>query len=248
MVNGFIVAAILVAFLFWESYLVLAAIFISRGRSKTLFLRYEDKAVDLIFLMFACYRNFRLHLENKLEGDLPPRYLVVSNHQSLLDIIAIMRVLPRGRRARFVAKKELGKWIPLISMFLRTQGHCLVKRKGDPMHAMQAIAGMAERCRKEGTCPVIFPEGTRSRTGALGTFHSAGYRKLLEVESLPILVVAIEGGWRVATLKGFFKYFGTTSYSIRFVEVLSAPKGKKEMLATLETARRSIESALDSMK
>ncbi|TXT47237.1 MAG: acyltransferase [Spirochaetes bacterium] len=246
--NILIVAVLLSAFSLWEVFLLLSMVFAPREATARLIFVYDRKAIALIFSMFRTYRGFKVKVEKRLSVPLPERFIVVANHQSLLDIPILMDYLPRGKHARFVAKKELAFGIPLISLLLRSGGHCLVKRRGDALHAMRSISAMARRCAWEGTIPVIFPEGTRSRTGALGTFHSAGYRKILEVAPLPILVVALEGGWRVVTLRDFFSNFGRLPYKVRFIEVLPAPQGKKEALASLAKARDMIESALGDMR
>lgn len=246
--NIVIVLVILTAFAFWEILLLLSLIFASGNTAAKKILVYEEKAVDIVFSLFRTYRGFRIQFENCLHEGLPQRFIVVSNHQSLLDIPIIMKILPRGFRARFVAKHELAWGIPLISLLLRTSGHCLVKRKGDALQAVRTVSAMARKCMVEGTIPVIFPEGTRSRTGALGTFHSAGYRKILEVEALPMLVVAVEGGLQVAKLKDFFRNFGRTAYSVRFLAVLPAPGTRRDALATLEKSRELIEKSLEVMR
>ena len=159
-----------------------------------------------------------------------------------------MDLIPGGKRGRFVAKKELAWGIPLISLLLRTAGHGLVRRKGDALHAMKSIDEMSRRCVREGNIPVIFPEGHRSHSGELGDFHSAGYRKILEAERLPILVAALEGGRYVRTLKDFFRNFGKAPYSVRFVGLLPPPTSKKEALKSLEDSRTLIEGALRDMR
>ena len=174
--------------------------------------------------------------------------MIISNHQSLLDIPIIMEILPKGVRARFVAKKELAWGIPLISMLLRTSGHCLVKRKGDALQAMRTVTTMARRCKADGTIPVVFPEGTRSRTGFLGVFHSAGFRKIQEIDALPTLVVAVDGGWKVAKLRDFFRNFGKTEYSARFLALLPASANKKESLSVLDKSRELIEKSLEETR
>ncbi len=243
--NSIIIAVILAAYAFWEIQLLLLMILFPRKTAKRKSLILEDRAIGIIFAMFQTYRGFRVRFESLLDENLPERFIVVSNHQSLLDIPIIMHLLPKGRSARFVAKQELAWGIPLISLLLRSSGHCLVRRKGDALQAIRSVSAMSKRCRKEGTIPAIFPEGTRSRTGALGVFHSAGYRKILEVEPLPVLVVAMEGGSQVAKLGDFFRRFGKTPYSARFLALLPAPKSKKEALATLEMSRDLIEKSLE---
>jgi len=246
--NVVIVAVLLIAFFFWEIPLLLTIIFSSKETIKRRTLFFEDKAIGSIISLFHTYRGFAVQFENRIGQPLPERYVVVSNHQSLLDIPIIMDLLPDGGRARFVAKQELAWGIPLISLLLRTSGHCLVRRKGDALQAVRSVRAMAQRCKAEGTIPAIFPEGTRSRTGALGIFHSAGYRKILEVEPLPILVIAVEGGWKVAKLRDFFRNFGKTAYSVRFLAVLPAPNGRKEALAMLEKSRALIAESLEESR
>ena len=243
--NSIIIAVILTAYAFWEIELLLFMIFTSRKTAKRKTLILEDKVIGIIFAMFHTYRGFRVRFENLLGESLPERFIVVSNHQSLLDIPIIMHLLPKGRRARFVAKQELAWGIPLISLLLRSSGHCLVRRKGDALQAVRSVSAMSRRCKREGTIPAIFPEGTRSRTGELGVFHSAGFRKILEVEPLPVLVVAVEGGYQVAKLGDFFRRFGKMPYSARFLALLPAPGNKREALATLEKSRTLIEDSLE---
>jgi 1-acyl-sn-glycerol-3-phosphate acyltransferase len=172
----------------------------------------------------------------------------VSNHQSLIDIPILMDLIPGGKRGRFVAKQELAWGIPLISLLLRTAGHGLVKRKGDALHAMMSIDRMSKRCVREGNIPVIFPEGHRSMNGELGPFHSAGYRKILEAERLPILVAALEGGRYVRSLKDFFRNFGKAPYSVRFIGILPPPSNKREALKSLEDSRTMIDEALADIR
>lgn len=248
MINFFIVVVILLCFSFWEIELLLAYLVLPRQRAMKLANRFAARAIHLIFSMFYAYRNFKIHLEKKNSAPLPERFLVVANHQSLLDIVVVMKILPKGLNARFVAKHELAWDIPLISLLLRTTGHCLVRRQHDALNAMRAVARMAKRSKRDGTIPVIFPEGTRSRTGELGTFHSAGYRKLLETDSLPILVIAVDGGYKVAKLEDFIRDFGTLPYKVSILGVLPAPAGKKEALESLEKARSMIADELIEMQ
>ena len=206
-----------------------------------------DKVVAEIFALLKAYCSFDIRYENELESGLPERFILVANHQSLLDIPLCWRMVD-GRRLRFVAKKELGSGIPFVSSILRTQGHALIQRKGDSAQAMGALRRFARRCRKDGTCPVVFPEGTRSRDGKLGTFYTAGVRKVLEAESLPMVVAAIDGGWRIARLKDFMRGSGVIRYYFTLVAVLPAPAGKKETLDAIAQARSLIEAELGKIR
>jgi 1-acyl-sn-glycerol-3-phosphate acyltransferase len=247
MLNALIVIAILGQFAVYQFFLWLRGIF-----EPPALISYSDelqrRSVRKIFSIFGTYRGFRPLLENRLDTALPARFAIVANHQSLIDIPIVWHVLPENRRFRFVAKRELGRGIPLVSATLRLQGHALVRRSGSLMQAMKSLERFSRRCREDGSCPVIFPEGTRSRTGELGTFHTAGFRKMMEAEALPILVAAIDGGSWVATLGGFFKNFGRYPYKVRLIALLPAPAGKKDMVVSLERSRDLIAEALVDMR
>jgi len=243
-----ILLILLTAFTVWEILLLVAIAALPWRSAMKITQYYEDKAIQTIFSTLSFYGGFKPKVVNKLNRALPKRFIVVSNHQSLLDIVVIMRTLPDWAKARFVAKKELGYGIPLISLILRVSGHSLVRRKGDALEAMRAVTRMAKRCRREGTIPVIFPEGTRSRTGALGRFHSAGYRKILEVEPVPILVAAMEGGWKIANLRDFLFNFGNSPFTASYLALLPAPHSKREALEALEKSREIIEAALEEQR
>lgn len=244
----FVIMIILACFVWLDFILRLFYAFAPRKTAYTLGLRYEDRAIQLIFSLLHTYRGFKVRFESRLESPLPRRFLVVSNHQSLFDIPVLMRVLPKGAKARFVAKKSLGRGIPLISFILQRMGHCLVQQSGDAVHAIEAIETMTRRCKREGTIPVIFPEGHRSTSGALGEFHSAGYRKILEVDPLPILVVCVDGGWKYAKLSDFFKGFGNDPYTVRFVRLLPRPENRAQTKESLVLSRQLIAEALEDIR
>ncbi len=102
--------------------------------------------------------------------------IFVANHQSLYDIVAIIWYLRRFH-AKFVSKKELGKGIPSVSYNLRHGGSVLIDRK-DPKQAIPTIMGLGAYIEKYKRSAVIFPEGTRSKTGAPKKFSENGLKML----------------------------------------------------------------------
>jgi len=196
-----------------------------------------------VFSLSAAYLNFKVKAERHLVDRLPDQYLIMSNHQSLMDIPLYMRFLD-GPRLKFVAKAELGKGIPLISLVLRRNGHCLVKRTGSPTQAMQALDRFALEVKKNNWIPVIFPEGTRSIDGSLGTFHAAGFRRFLDRAPMPVAVCAIDGGWRVGTLDDIRQNMRSGSYRVKVLKIYPAPESKAEQVAILEEGKVLIEAQL----
>jgi 1-acyl-sn-glycerol-3-phosphate acyltransferase len=244
--SAFVVTAIIALFI-WYTILVGIMRMLAPGRAADITERFARSSVRHIFSLMRSYCGVRLEIENRSGTELPERFLLVANHQSLVDIPVLMALIPE-RKLRFVAKKELGDGIPWVSMILRTQGHALIKRDGDSGQAMRSILRFARRCRAEGTCPVIFPEGTRSRDGEVGTFRTAGIRKIQGETTLPMVVAVIEGGWRIATLKDVLANLGGASYRVRLLSVLPASAAKKDVLDGIERARGEIIASLAAMR
>jgi len=200
-----------------------------------------------IFSILSTYMNFKYAGEHDSIAQLPQNYLIMSNHQSLLDI-PLLTCFLGGDRLRFIAKAELGRHIPVVSLMLRSDGHCLVSRTGSPSVIMRTIDRFAERCLREHWIPVIFPEGTRSRDGSLGQFHAAGFRRFLDKAALPVAVVAIDGGWRTASLTGMARRMRGGDYRVRVLTVFPAPTGKAEQVRILEEGRKLIQGQLDKWR
>ncbi len=141
------------------------------------------RSLDRIFALLRTYRGFFLKVEDGIGAAWPERFILVANHQSIVDI-PVLSYLFRTKKLRFVAKKELGAGVPLVSQALRMQGHGLVTRHGDPRQALRSLDRFARHCRESGACPVLFPEGTRSKDGKLGGFHTGALKRILGAQSL----------------------------------------------------------------
>ena len=117
--------------------------------------------------------------------------VIVANHQSYLDVWALMAVLPVS--VRFIAKRELAG-IPLLGGAMRAAGHVLIDRKR-PRNAKETLRTAGRRMRAEGLTLVLFPEGTRSRDGELGRFRRGSFALALET-GVPLVPAALDGGHR----------------------------------------------------
>jgi 1-acyl-sn-glycerol-3-phosphate acyltransferase len=105
---------------------------------------------------------WRLRVEGRWPGEGP--YVVVANHQSMLDILMLSR-LPR--EMKWVAKEELFK-IPWVGWMLRMSGDIPIRR-GDVESGGEALA-RAKAYLARGMSVMMFPEGTRSAKGTLLPF------------------------------------------------------------------------------
>jgi 1-acyl-sn-glycerol-3-phosphate acyltransferase len=204
--------------------------------------KHQKKLGRMIFSTVQSLTGFRINVEPFRGPPLPRTVLLVSNHQSLADIPVLVYSFPR-LSLRFVTKRELGRGIPAVSPFLRIGGSALISRKGNFARVMRELAKLA-RLSAEGPSPAVFPEGTRSRTGRLGTFQAGAFRVLCEQAPLPVLVVAMDGGWRISRMSGVFTKLGRTSYRVKPLALYPAPRGKKEIMDLLGRARSDIDSQL----
>ncbi len=245
--NVLIIFAVLQIFC-WYDFIVRSCLIFDSKNWLAVSSRCMDRVVYLIVALLRTYRNFHIRLDRRLNGrQLPDRFMIVSNHQSMLDIAILLYVF-RGKGIRFVAKRELGKGIPFLSLILREQGHCLIARRVDPAQAFHSLDRFAKRCRLTGADPVIFPEGTRARDGEVKAFHAGGIRRIMAEEPLPIVVIALDGGWRAATLKTIRKNLNGLTYNVRIIDVLDPPKDKQEVGAAAARSEELIRAAIKDMR
>ena len=121
-------------------------------------------------------------------------YVLVANHQSMLDI-PILASFAFSNFPKYVAKKELARGIPSISFNLRHGGNAVIDRTNREQ-AVSAIEALGRRAQARGVSVVIYPEGTRARDGEMGPFKPAGTLALLAAApALPVVPVTMDGSW-----------------------------------------------------
>jgi 1-acyl-sn-glycerol-3-phosphate acyltransferase len=115
----------------------------------------------------------------------------VANHLSALDIPLVMAALPGP--PRFMAKHTLFL-LPIFGWLLSVEGFVPVDRTRK--HRARASVEPATRALHRGRRLLVFPEGTRSRTGRTGAFKTGAFRIALAT-GVPVVPVALIGTDRV---------------------------------------------------
>ncbi len=115
------------------------------------------------------------------------RYVILSNHASLLDPPAL--VLALGIQYRWVIKKEVRK-VPLFGLALETSRNLFIDRSRGADALASIKRGVAQL--PDGTGVLIFPEGTRSWDGKMLPFKRGGF-VIAKDGDLPILPITIRG-------------------------------------------------------
>jgi 1-acyl-sn-glycerol-3-phosphate acyltransferase len=102
--------------------------------------------------------------------------LLVANHISWLDVLAINAVRP----SCFIAKSEVSGW-PLIGMLGRRTRTIFIERdiRRDTVRINRQTGGMLD----EGECVVLFPEGTSTDGTQLRHFHSSLFQSALDCKA-----------------------------------------------------------------
>ncbi len=183
----------------------------------------------------------RIRVERSPEIQPNTGYLIISNHQSMFDI-AIIGGLLFTNFPKYVAKRELGRWLPSISLNLTRGGNALIDRD-DRRQSLRAIKEMAGTAQERDVSVVIFPEGTRSRDGRLGEFKRAGALTLMKAaDELPIVPAAVDGAWKLLVHNMLPVPFGTTVNVYFGDPIKRSPDEDADEL--LERVRADIEATL----
>src|SRR5712691_7899832 len=113
-------------------------------------------------------------------------YVMVANHQSLLDILVLFRLFVHFK---WVSKIEVFR-IPCVGWNMRLNRY-IALRRGDRASVTQMMEACA-RTLAERSSIMMFPEGTRSATGQLQRFKPGAFALALQT-GVPLLPIVVEG-------------------------------------------------------
>lgn len=219
----------LIALLFLSGFVIVLAIFPALNRScRPVVARDKINRIKLQWLKwFGRILNLQINIDGQVTEE---SALIISNHISWLDIVAIGQHLP----GYFVAKNDILRW-PVIGYLSRQAGTVFIRR-GDK----QAIHETTERMSwllKQNSKVFAFPEGTTSQGKDVLPFHSSLLQPaLLTRAAIQPLALQYEG-----EAKTFAPFVGDDAFIPHLFKLLALRKIEISMtiLPVLEAADKS---------
>jgi len=147
------------------------------------------------FLLFSVNPMWKLTVIGKEKINHKKVYIIISNHQSFVDILTLFQI---QAHFKWVSKRENFK-APILGWTMRMNRYIELERNNP-----KSVPHMMETCRRniqKGISIMIFPEGTRSRDGALLPFKEGAFRIAIE-NKIPILPVILDGSSKAVHTKG----------------------------------------------
>ena len=148
------------------------------------------------FVQYFTYIIYKLLFRISIKGisniPLTGGVIIASNHASILDPPALGCVMPR--EVSFFAKKELFP-VPLVGWFISYTKAIPVDRKGHSSNALKAIM----KYLKKGRAVVIFPEGTKTKTGEF-LKPKSGVGMAAVKADVPVVPCWIQGSFKAKPL------------------------------------------------
>lgn len=165
--------------------------------------------------------------------------IIMFNHQSALDILAYMSILPIDWRA--IMKREVGQ-IPFIGWVARLSGHYLVARDGSSSDTRE-VKKIVSKIRS-GPTVVVAPEGTRSKDGKLLPFQKGGFL-IAVLARVPVVTMVITGGIELLSKGSRHPNPGTMKIKILPpISVDEMPKGREGREELMQIVRKQMEDVL----
>jgi 1-acyl-sn-glycerol-3-phosphate acyltransferase len=137
----------------------------------------------------------RTEIKNKDKIRKGTSYIIIANHQSHYDILALVTTL--GIQFRWIIKKEILK-VPIFGYGLYASRNIFIDRS-NTAKAIESMNKGFERLPK-GVSVMVFAEGTRSPDGKIHEFKKGGFVTAIR-RKMPILPVTVNGSRRVLPKK-----------------------------------------------
>jgi 1-acyl-sn-glycerol-3-phosphate acyltransferase len=172
--------------------------------------------------------------ENPPKMPLERPLVVVANHVSWFDVLALCAVTPG--RYLFVAKKEVRR-APFLGRSIEECGHIFIDRS-DRQKALQELSALRGRLAEEKPIIIMFPEGTRSATGELQPFKKGAFVLAMEAGA-DVVPTAVIGSRAIMKKHSLWIHAGTIT--VRFGDPIAvAGMSTKERDQLIQDSRDTV--------
>ena len=139
---------------------------------------------------------WKIHIEGREKAIKGTTYVIISNHQSILDIL-LMNCL--RYRYKWISKIENFN-VPVIGWYLKMAKYITVDRGNED--SKTEMLEKSYECLRKGISIMIFPEGTRSVNNEIGFYKRGAFQLALQAD-VPLLPVLIDGTGGILPKHGF---------------------------------------------
>lgn len=133
-------------------------------------------------LLISCFMPFQI--DTKMKEDYPKPCIILVNHQSFFDAFCM------GSLPIYDVVFAVRAWpfrIPFYGPYMRSAGYLNSENM-----TYEDFLKSAGAMLQQGVSLIIFPEGTRSRTGELGRFYSGAFKLAMD-EGVPVVPLCLQG-------------------------------------------------------
>ena len=178
-------------------------------------------------------KKFKVHGMENIRQD--EKYILVANHASLFDIVAIISFYPG---ITWFGHERLLK-VPLFGKILRMTDYIPFKEP-NYRNTREMIEQLVRKSKQQTVA--IFPEGTRTLNGRINTFYR-GFIYLYRTRNLEILPVTLNGFYDLKPKNRLYINFGSKLDVIIHKPIKREVLADKSDIEIIDTVKGIIESA-----
>ena len=169
--------------------------------------------------------------------------LVLMNHQSVLDIPLVVAALPV--HPRIVTRARYARSKPIISHMVRLYQYPVV----EPTATVRGDLNRIQEAARDSPVPIVlYPEGTRTRDGRLGTWREGALRLILGARQWTVYMIVADGFWQTARLTDFMKKVSSIDSRSAVVGPFEGPEPGADTAPFIADMRIRMEAALTGLR
>ena len=158
--------------------------------------------------------------------------IFVSNHQSMMDIKLSLACIPTN--ISFISKDTIFR-VPILGAYMKVSGHIPIQR-GEDRKAYETLLTAVKKLTAKKSL-VVFPEGTRSEDGQLGTFKR-GISLIILKSGRRVVPMAICGSNQFMPKRGWLSHPEKRYVKINFGKPLSFDNSRTDREYTIQVTNQ----------